>query len=162
MSVIRLERPPRRLPSADRERKPRIGDRNVRGGLILLSFGFIAGLAMSLYAFQPMVRPPASLDQYDDLPRRMLRLAHIAAIMLPLINIVLGPWIDRLDLSGAARAWASRFLLWGAVLVPLALGVEAAWAPARSVHLSGLPVVAFCTGVFIVSAGAWRTRDFRS
>ena len=136
----------------------RIGARNVRGGLVLVSIGFLAGLAMSLYAFQPVVQPGASLDQYDDLPRRMLRLAHIAAIMLPLINIVFGAWLDRLRLSHAAKEWASRLLLIGAVAVPLALGVEACWAPARAVYLSALPVIGFCTGVFIVSIGAARTR----
>ena len=118
----------------------------------------LAGLAMSLYAFQPVVQPGAALDQYDDLPRRLLRLAHIAAIMLPLINIVFGTWLDRLRLSTAAKEWASRLLLAGAVAVPLALALEAISAPARAIHLSALPVLGFCSGIFIVSFGAARTR----
>ena len=44
------------------------GSRNIRGGLALLCVGLVGGLAMSLYAFQPVVRPPESLDRYDDLP----------------------------------------------------------------------------------------------
>lgn len=133
------------------------GARNVKGGLILLSGGLAAGLAMSAYAFQPMVPVPPGLLHYDDLPRRLIRLAHIAAIMLPLINIAVGPWIDRVRVSRHAREAASWLLLLGAITLPCALAVEAAVPTAISLHLSALPAVAFCAGLFIVSVGACRT-----
>ena len=132
------------------------GARNVRGGLIILSAGLLMGIAMSLYAFVPMVEVPAALDRYDDLPRRLLRLAHISAIMLPLINIVLGGWIDRLSMPARRREAASWALLVGAVGVPLALTAEALFPLARTVHLSGVPVAVFCGGVFAISLAAWR------
>jgi hypothetical protein len=132
------------------------GARNVRGGLIILSAGLLMGIAMSLYAFVPMVEVPAALDRYDDLPRRLLRLAHISAIMLPLINIVLGGWIDRLPMPARRRNAASWALLVGAVGVPLALTAEALFPLARTVHLSGGPVAVFCAGVFAISFAAWR------
>lgn len=133
------------------------GLRNIRGGILLLGLGLLMGLLMSLYAFVPMIpRVPGSLDAYDDLPRRMIRLAHIAAIMLPVINIVLGGWIDRVALSPGAKATASRLLLWGAAGVPLALLVEAASPLARNVHLSAVPVLAFCGAVGAICVGAWR------
>jgi hypothetical protein len=157
MNGIQLRHPVLIARSTESEPLPRIGARNVKGGLILVSVGLLAGLAMSLYAFQPVVKPPASLDQYDDLPRRLLRLAHIAAIMLPLLNVVLGGWLDRLRLSLAAKRWASWLMLLGAVLVPLALAFEAICPPARPFYPSALPVVAFCAGVFIVSVGALRS-----
>jgi hypothetical protein len=134
-----------------------IGAKNVKGGMLLASLGLLGGLGMSLYAFEPIVRPPAALDRYDDLPRRLLRLAHIAAIMLPLINIVLGGWIDRLELPTSAKRWASGLLLAGAALVPAVLALQAVWPPAGALHLAGVPVVAFCLGVFLVTAGALRT-----
>jgi len=134
-----------------------IGARNIKGGLILISFGLLGGLVMSLYAFQPMVKVPASLDEYNDLPRRLLRLAHIAAIMLPLLNVVLGRWLDRLSLTQRTKSLASWFLLVGGVGVPIALAAEAAWGPARELHLSAIPVIAFCVGVFLVSIGACKT-----
>ena len=158
MNAVQVEQPVARSRVERAWSGLRIGARNVRGGLVLVSIGFLAGLAMSLYAFQPVVQPGAALDQYDDLPRRLLRLAHIAAIMLPLINIVFGTWLDRLRLSTAAKEWASRLLLAGALLVPLALALEAISAPARAIHLSALPVLGFCSGIFIVSFGAVRTR----
>jgi hypothetical protein len=126
---------------------------NVRAGLILLPLGLLAGLGMSLYAFHPVVQAPWA---YDELPRRLLRLGHIAAIMLPLVNILVGPWIDRLPLSERAKRLASRLLIWGAAGLPLALAVEA-FAPAlRPLHPSGLPAVAFTLGTLITAAGALR------
>ena len=133
------------------------GARNLRGGLILLSGGLAAGLAMSCYAFQPMVPVPPALAHYDDLPRRLLRLAHIAAVMLPLINIVVGPWIDRVRLPGHAREAASWLLLLGAITLPCALAVEAVLPTLMWLHLSAVPAVAFCAGLFVVSIGAYRT-----
>jgi hypothetical protein len=135
------------------------GNRNVQGGLVLLSLGLAAGLAMSLYAFKPLVPVPPALAHYDDLPRRLVRLAHIAAIMLPLINVAVGPWLGRLALSARARTAASWLLLGGAAGLPLTLALEAFVPTLIGLHLSAPPAVAFCAGAFIVSAGAWRT-DF--
>lgn len=137
------------------------GARNVRGGLVLLALGLLGGLAMSLYAFQPVVKPPEGLAAYDDLPRRLLRLGHIAAIMLPLINLVLAPWIDRVALHPRARQAASWLLLLGAAGLPAALAVEAAWAPARSLHLAGPPAAAFVAGVVMMAVGAVRGIDVK-
>jgi hypothetical protein len=135
-----------------------IGAKNVKGGLVLLSAGLLLGLGMSLYSFEPLVPPPASLAHYDDLPRRLLRLAHISAIMLPLTNILLGGWIDRIALTDRAKRLASRLLLSGAALAPAALGLQAAWAPARAFHVAGIPILAFCLGVFQITLGALCTR----
>lgn len=138
-----------------------IGARNVRGGLVLLGGGLAGGLVMSLYAFAPLVPVPPALARYDDLPRRLLRLAHIAGIMLPLINVIVGPWLDRLRLPDAVKRAASRLLLAGAATLPGALTLEAALPPLIPLHLSAPPALAFCAGIFIVGAGAYRT-DFTS
>lgn len=133
------------------------GTRNVRGGLMLLSVGLAAGLAMSVYAFQPLVPVPPSLDHYDDLPRRLIRLAHIAAVMLPLINVVVGPWLDRVQLSRRARETSSWLLLLGAVGLPLTLAIEALVPPVIPLHLSALPAIGFFVGLLLVSVGTYRT-----
>lgn len=133
------------------------GARNVRGGLVLLFFGVAGGLVMGLYAFEPMVAPPAGLARYDDLPRRLVRLAHIAAVMLPLLNIALGAWLDRLVLSPGLAEAASRLLLAGAVGLPSTLMLQAFVPVAGRWHLSAIPAVAFVVGLAIVALGAWRT-----
>lgn len=136
-----------------------IGAWNLRGGLVLLTLGLLGGLAMSLYAFQPVVRPPDSLDRYDDLPRRLLRLAHIAAIMLQLLNVVFGLVIDRLNLRDRTRRLVSGILLASAGALPLALVMEALCAPIRALHLPGIPAVAFTLAVSCLAVSACRT-DF--
>ena len=135
------------------------GARNVVGGLVLLSLGLAAGLGMSLYAFTPLMAVPPPLAHYDDLPRRLVRLAHIAAVMLPLINIVLGPWLDRLRLPGRIRHAASWLLLLGAAGLPLSLALEAFIPPLIVLHLPALPALGFTLAVWLVAAGACRT-DF--
>lgn len=137
------------------------GARNVKGGIVMLALGLAGGLAMSLYAFQPMVPVPPSLVHYDDLPRRLFRLGHIAAIMLPLINVVLGGWIDRLNLSRRWKELASWLLLLGGVSLPATLAFEALVPTAIGAHLSAAPAVAFTVGVFVCAIGTLRTRFTR-
>lgn len=134
-----------------------VGTRNVRAGLLLIAVGLAVGLLMSLYAFVPMLpKVPASLDDYTDLPRRMIRLGHIAAIMLPLLNILFGLVIDRLELRYKLKSTASWLLIAGAALGPAALFVEAFSETARTLHLTAVPFTAFCVGTFILSWGALR------
>ena len=137
---------------------PLVGVQNVRAGFLMISLGLLAGIFMSVYAFEPIVPVPASLDHYDDLPRRLLRLAHISAIMLPLLNIVFGLVIDRLCLPVRTKQLASWLLIVGAVGLPITLALEAIWAPVRALHIPGAPACAFCVGVFILSTGALKTR----
>jgi hypothetical protein len=134
-----------------------IGARNVKMGFALLALSLVGGLAMSLYAFVPMIRVPASLDQYDDLPRRLFRLAHIAAVMLPLLNIVVGFTLDRLRLSRGWKEWTSVLLLAGAVGLPLALAAQGLSPLAREWHIAGPPAVAMTLGVVASAVGALRT-----
>src|SRR5262245_60535586 len=127
------------------------GSRNIKAGLLLLAISLVGGLAMSLYAFVPMLRVPEGLREVDDLPRRLLRLAHIAAVMLPLLNIVCGLLLDRLRLSRGVRELSSFLLLAGAVGLPLGLGAEALLPAARDWHLAGPPAVAMTLGVLLVA-----------
>jgi hypothetical protein len=135
------------------------GARNVRGGLILLFLGVAGGLVMAVYAFEPLVTPSPGFTRYDDLPRRLIRLAHIAAVMLPLINVVLGPWLDRLALPAPLASTASWLLLGGAMGLPASLVLEALIPSASALHASAAPAVVFVGGLGVVAFGAWRT-DF--
>ena len=128
-----------------------IGARNVKTGLALLALSLVGGLAMSLYAFVPMIRVPASLDDYDDLSRRLFRLAHIAAVMLPLLNIVVGFTLDRLRFSRGWKELTSVLLLAGAVGLPLALAAQGLSPFAREWHIAAPPAVAITVPFFVCS-----------
>jgi hypothetical protein len=134
-----------------------IGARNIKAGLVILALALLGGLAMSLYSFVPLVRVPEGLVHYDDLPRRLLRLAHVAAVMVPLLNILCGLLLDRLRLSLVAKRLASILLLAGAIGLPLALGAEALSVFAREGHVAGPPAVALTLGGALVTIGALRT-----
>lgn len=131
-----------------------IGARNVKVGLVLLALSLVGGLGMSLYAFVPFGRVPEGLARYDDLPRRLIRLAHVAAVMLPLLNIVLGLVIDRVRLSVPARRTASALLILGAIGLPLALALEAVVPALREAHLAAPPAVAAVLGAGSIAYGA--------
>lgn len=134
-----------------------IGARNVKAGLAMLALSLVGGLAMSLYAFVPLVPVPASLQHYDDLSRRLLRLAHIAAVMLPLLNVGFGLLLDRLRLGGGTKEFTSVMLVAGGLGLPLALAVEGTVAAARDWHLAGPPALAFTLGTVLMAVGALRT-----
>lgn len=134
-----------------------IGVRNVKTGFALLALSLLGGLAMSLYAFVPMIRVPASLDDYDDLSRRLFRLAHVAAVMLPLLNIVVGFTLDRFRLSRGWKEWTSVLLLAGAVGLPLALAAQGLYRPAAEWHVAAPFAVSMTLGVVLAAVGALRT-----
>jgi hypothetical protein len=129
----------------------------VKTGFALLALSLVGGLAMSLYAFVPMIQVPITLDEYDDLSRRLFRLAHVAAVMLPLLNIVVGFTLDRLRLSRGWKELTSVLLLAGAVGLPLALAAQGLSPLAREWHIAGPPAVAMTLGVVLAAAGALRT-----
>ncbi|MBI3854316.1 MAG: hypothetical protein HY293_01350 [Planctomycetes bacterium] len=133
------------------------GARNIKAGLVLLALSLAGGLAMSLYAFVPMIPVPAGLEHYDDVARRLLRLAHVAAVMVPLLNILLGLLLDRLRLSPAMRELTSFLLLAGALGLPLALAAEGLSPVARGCHLAGPPAIATTLGAALATIGALRT-----
>lgn len=134
-----------------------IGARNVKVGLALLALSLVGGLVLSLWSFQPMLAPPPGYARYDELPRRLMRLAHVAAVMLPLINVVAGLLIDRVAMTERARRGVSVGLLAGALWLPGALAAEALWPPLRILHLAGIPAVAFTAAVATLAWRAWNT-----
>lgn len=134
-----------------------IGARNVKTGLALIALSLVGGLAMSLYAFVPMVAVPDGLKGYDELPRRLLRLAHIAAVMVPLLNVVGGLVLDRLRLSVGLKELTSFLLLAGAVGLPLALAAQGLSPAAREGHVAGPPAVATALAMVLLAVGACRT-----
>lgn len=90
--------------------------------LLGLPAGLLAGLALSLPAWRD-----GALGGYASFPRRALRLAHVAAVMLP---VIAGVWccLLRPDETPAVRA-AARLWIAGGIALPLALAASAARRP---------------------------------
>lgn len=92
--------------------------------LLGLPFGLLAGLALSMPAWRD-----GALGGYASFPRRALRLAHVAAVMLP---VIAGVWSQLIGPDAAPAAHDEAHLrgaqLWiaGGIALPLALAASAA------------------------------------
>ena len=63
-----------------------IGKKNISFGWIWILIGIIVGAIMGMWSFNGPLTSP--VGDYVSLPRRMLRLSHIAFIALAIINIL--------------------------------------------------------------------------
>lgn len=127
------------------------GQSNIVVSWWMIAMGTSAGAVLGLWSFGGPVPPPAGFVVYDDLPRRLLRLAHIAAIALPVLNLLYVPWMDRSMWNWRLRARACRLLLFGTVTLPMLLALTAVWRPA--LYLLPAPVVALVIAFVLLALG---------
>src|SRR5437868_449963 len=93
-----------------------IGRRNVVWGWCAIVLGPTGGSILMAWCFAgPFSAPVPWLESYDSVERRVLRLAHVAMVMIPLINIVLGHELDQIALSAA---WKRRASWLGIIAIP--------------------------------------------
>ena len=104
-------------------------------GWFWISVGLCVGAWMGLG-----FRNPDWLGGYDSWPRRMVRLGHIAMIMLGVLNILFALSSDRMGLSDLWIGVASWGFIAGAVIMPL--GCFLASARPRLTSLLVLAVIA--------------------
>lgn len=131
-----------------------VGRLNVAVGWVGLFLGLAAALWIGTWAFDGPMPAPAGFESYDALPRRLLRLGHIAAVMVGVINIVFGREIPRLALGERAKRLCS---LLAAIAWPgLALGCAgAAFVPALKYALPA-GALSLTAAAGIAAAGAVR------
>jgi hypothetical protein len=96
-----------------------IGRKNISFGWSWILAGIILGAVMGMWSFNGPFSSP--VGDYTALPRRMLRLSHIAFIALAIINILYGYEIDKIKLKEKQKKIGSNCLIYGAVLMPLIL-----------------------------------------
>jgi len=128
-----------------------LGRNNVTLSWWLIGIGMAGGAIMGLWSFDGPVRPPAGFLLYDDLPRRLLRLAHVASVALPALNLLYVPWMGRASLGELERELGCRLLLFGTLGLPALLALTAFWPPALYA-LPG-PVFALVAATFLLAAG---------
>jgi hypothetical protein len=106
---------------------------------------------LGLWSFGGPVPAPVGFVAYDDLPRRLARLGHIAGIALPMLNLLYVPWMARSRWSGATRRTGCRLLLFGTVALPTLLMLAAFWDAGR--YLLPIPVAALTIAMCLLAAG---------
>lgn len=131
--------------------EPPLGRANVRVAWWMIGVSMALGAVLGLWSFGGPVPPPPGFRAFDDLPRRLVRLSHIAAIALPALNLLYVPWMARSRWSGSARRAGCRLLLFGTVGLPTLLMLAAFWSPGR--YLLPIPVTALIVAVCLLAAG---------
>ena len=131
--------------------EPPMGRANVRVAWWMIGGSMAVGAVLGLWSFGGPVAPPPGFRAFDDLPRRLVRLGHIAAIALPALNLLYVPWMARSRWGGSARRAGCRLLLFGTVALPSFLMLAAFWSPGR--YLLPIPVTALIAAVWLLAAG---------
>jgi len=117
----------------------------------MIAIGTAAGAVLGLWSFGGPVPAPAGFVLYDDQPRRLLRLAHIAAVALPILNLLYVPWMSRSAWNARIHRLGCRLLLFGTVALPALLALTAFWPPA--LYALPAPVLALVTTFFLLAVG---------
>lgn len=132
-----------------------IGHLNVVFGWVCMNFGFLTGLLMGAkveqFGLNTLKEGPTWMNGYDSVPRRLLRLGHIAFIMLPLLNILYGTHIDATPLTEMWKRIGSYAMIFGGIGVPVLCLAAAYYRPVKI--LLGLPATAVLVGNLIIAWG---------
>ena len=122
------------------------GHINIVFGWAWMCIGFLSGMVLGLRA-----EGEGWLGGYAALPRRYLRLAHVAFIALPIINILYGHELGSTDLAENVRSIGAALMVFGAVGIPLTC-LAAAFKP-KTKYFFPLPASALLVGAVIMVVG---------
>ena len=123
-------------------------------GFTSLLLGVASGMIVGLWSFGGPVPVPEAIGDYADLPRRFLRLGHIAFFGLGLINLAIAGHWRRLELGRPAVRRALWFMNLGNLGLPPLL-LAAAWQPVL-LYLMPAPVICVFAALALCVIGAWR------
>ncbi len=113
-------------------------------------FSILAGVLMGAYMGIKFQREDW-LGGYFSLPRRMVRLAHIALVALGMLNILFARSLESLKLSPPLETVASWTLIAAAFLMPascicISLG-------SRRFEMFAAPIICLVTGLILTIGG---------
>jgi len=128
-----------------------IGAANIVLGWSFMVVGIVMGSVMGVYAFNGPLKPPPGHESYASLPRRMMRLAHIAFVALPVISILYGSHIDGANLSDSLKRFGSYAMIVGMIGVPTLLIGASFYNPIKYAEV--IPVSAVLAALVIISWG---------
>jgi hypothetical protein len=124
---------------------------NLAIGWSSLAAGALTGLVLGLWSFGGPLPVPEWLGDYGSLPRRLMRLGHIAFFGLGILNILMA-W----QMSAARRNRYDRAALvcmnFGNLLLPPTLMAAALYEPLK--YLTSFPAFAVTVALVIVAVTA--------
>jgi Na+/H+-dicarboxylate symporter len=123
-----------------------VGQMNIVFGWAWMVLGLIFGMALGMWAERE-----EWLGGYASLPRRYLRLAHVAFIALSIINILYGKELGAVDLPISIKNVGSYLTIFGTAGVPLTC-ISAAFFR-KTKYFLPLPALAVLAGTLILVIG---------
>lgn len=138
-----------------------VGDADFSRAIALTSMllGAVSGLVIGLWSFGGPLPEPAWVGGYGELPRRLIRLAHIALFALGMMNLMLARQHPGLGLPEAATRLALAAMNAGTVLMPALLFATVFVAPMK--YLLAVPALAVTLALAIAAYGGWRRWGLR-
>jgi len=127
--------------------------------LTSLLLGAVSGLVIGLWSFGGPLPEPAWVGGYSELPRRLIRLGHIALFALGMINLMLVRQHAGFGLPGRATRLALAAMNIGNLLMP-ALLFATVFLPAMK-YLLAVPALAVSLALAIAAYGGWRQWGLR-
>ena len=123
------------------------GELNIDLGWIWMILGILSGSVLGMWSFGGPMPLPKGFEEYSSLPRRMIRLAHIAFFALPMISILYGLTIDQAAISDQMKQLGCHCFLVCMFGVPTLLIAGAYYNPIK--YLEAIPVSAGIIGLGI-------------
>lgn len=129
-----------------------VGKKNISFGWLWILVGISVGAIMGLWSFNGPFNSP--VGDYTALPRRLLRLSHIAFIALGVINILYGYEISKINLLLRYKQLGSRSAMYGAILMPLLL-LAAVFVESFK-YLTVIPVILLFIAILVMVVGKYK------
>lgn len=130
-----------------------IGQICISWGWIWIITGITSGSILSAWAFAGPFKAPKGHEKYDDLSRRLVRLAHISMFMLPLITIVYGEHIDSVPLTDGLKNLGAYSMIVLMLGIPTFLVLASFKLVFK--YLNVIPITAGFIGLGIMAYGQW-------
>lgn len=123
-------------------------------GFTSLAAGALSGMLIGLWSFGGPVPTPAAIGDYGELPRRLLRLGHIAFFGLGMLNLILARHLPSTPITLRAQRGALGCMIFGNLTLPPALIAGAMLEPLK--YLTAPPAFAVTLALCIAALGAWK------
>lgn len=135
-----------------------IGNKNITFGWIWILTGILVGAVLGMWSFNGPF--PTPVGDYTDLPRRMLRLSHIAFIALAIINILYGYEINnKSKLKLKTKNTGSVLMIFGAILMPVIL-ILSALVNESFKYLTTIPATLLIISLLIIITHRIKKQNF--
>ena len=116
--------------------------------------GALSGAVMGLWSFGGPFPTPEWIGDYDALPRRFLRLAHVAMFALGFLHMLVARQIAEAPVSPQLDRLAFNAMAIGNITMPTFLIAAAVWEPLK--FLTPIPTTALTIAFAIAALSAVR------